>query len=191
MTQPLIVCIDDDPALLHVVARCLRKQSSFDVRTSTRPGEVLEWIDREPVAVLIADYDMPEMTGAELAARAKRIRPETVRILLTGQTSLQTAIDGINHGEIFRFVRKPFEDSALRDIIREAVARHEELLVLSGYRERRERREALHAALEAEYPGISVVQREHGVVVVTADPWSEMRELGFSSIERGLESEDE
>ena len=187
----LIVCIDDDSMILGAVARSLRREPSFEVRTSSSAREVLDWISRERVAVLVADYEMPEMTGAQLAARAKGLRPETVRILLTGQSSLETAIEGINLGEIFRFVRKPFDDAALRNTVLEAVQRHEELLLLSGDRQRRERRDALRAALEAEYPGIASVQREGAVVNVTEDPWTEARALGLVAVDHSLEADDD
>jgi len=184
----LIICVDDDPMISSAVARCLRREPSFEVRTTSSPYEVLDWISQERVAVLVADYDMPEMTGAQLAARAKRLRPETVRILLTGQSSLETAIEGINEGEIFKFIRKPFEDTALRKTVLEAAQRHDELLSLSDDRQRRERREALREALEAEYPGIASVRREESVVEVTADPWTDARALGLVALDRSLEA---
>lgn len=186
MTKYLVVCVDDDEALVTTVARSLRREPALDVRTTLDPNEALRWIATEPVAVLVSDYDMPQMTGARLAGLAKRVRPETVRILLTGQRTLETAIDGIHQGEIFRFLNKPFEDKALRQAVVEATARHEELLALSGDRQRRERREALRAALEAEYPGISTVEHQ-GVIEVTADPWTEATALGLPGLDRKME----
>ncbi len=187
MEKPLIVCIDDDEAMLGGIARSLRREPSFDVRTSEDPIEVLGWIANESVAVLVSDYDMPAMTGAQLAAKAKVLRPETVRILLTGQRTLETAIDGINQGEIFRFINKPFDPGGLRKSVLEAVERHRELVALSGDRQRRERREALRAALEAEYPGISSVP-QNGTLDVTIDPWSEATAMGLVALDRKLES---
>lgn len=175
----VIVCVDDDDAMLSTVARSLRRELSFDVRSTTSAHDALAWIVREQVAVLVSDYEMPEMTGAQLAGQVRRIRPETVRILLTGKRTLETAIDGIHQGEIFRFINKPFEDRALRAAVLEAAQRHEELSALSGDRQRRERSHALRAALESEYPGISEVSRPDGVVEVTADPWSEAAALGL------------
>jgi DNA-binding NtrC family response regulator len=130
---------------------------------------------------------MPQMTGAQLAGTIKRIRPETVRILLTGRRTLDTAIDGINQGEIFRFIGKPFEDKQLRKAVAEAIQRHEELLALSGDRQRRERREALRNALESEYPGISQVDREGDMLIVTDNPWGEAHELGLHELDARLE----
>jgi hypothetical protein len=69
------------------------------------------------------------------------------------------------------------------------VARNKELLAMSGDRQRRARREALHAALEAEYPGISDVTRKPGEIhEVTDDPWTEAVLLGLSGFSPGLES---
>jgi DNA-binding NtrC family response regulator len=187
MGKHLIACVDDDEAILAAVGRTLRREPSFEVRTSTNPHEVLGWIATDPIAVLVSDYEMPQMTGAQLAGQAKRIRPETVRILLTGKRTLETAVDGINQGEVFRFINKPFEDRALRQAVLEAAQRHEELVALSGDRQRRERREALRAALEAEYPGISQVQRDGERLVVTADPWGEAGALGLVGLDRKLE----
>jgi DNA-binding NtrC family response regulator len=183
--RALIACVDDDEQLLAAVGRTLRREPSFDVRMSTSPQEVLGWIAREQVAVLVSDYEMPEMTGAQLAGRAKVIRPETVRILLTGKRTLETAVDGINQGEVFRFLSKPFEDRVLRQAVLDGVARHRELLALSGDRRRRERREALRAALESEYPGISA-PRKGDTIEVTADPWGASAELGID-LDRALE----
>jgi len=186
--RPLIVCVDDDEAMLATVARCLRREP-FEIRSTMSASEALGWIAADEVAVLVSDYEMPEMTGAQLAGHARRVRPETVRILLTGKRSLETAIDGINQGEIFKFLNKPFDNAQLRSAVHAGVARNRDLLALSGDRQRRERREALRAALEAEYPGISHVARQGTEPYeVTADPWSEAEELGLVGLSVRLES---
>lgn len=187
MTKPLIVCVDDDEDVLGAVARCLRRETSLDVRQTTSPSQVLEWIRNDEVAVLVSDYEMPEMTGAQLAGRAKLLRPETVRLLLTGMRTLETAIDGINQGEVFRFIGKPFDDKALRQAVLDAVQRHEELRALIGDRDRHDRRNAIRNALEAEHPGISQVERQGDTVVVTDDPWTAADELGLVGWRLALE----
>lgn len=187
-TPPLIVCVDDDDAMLATVVRCLRREA-IEIRSTTSAREALGWIAADEVAVLVSDYEMPEMTGAQLAGHARRVRPETVRILLTGKRTLETAIDGINQGEVFRFLNKPFDNEVLRQTVRDAVERHKDLLALSGDRERRERREALRAALEAEYPGISQVSREPDEVYdVPVDPWTEAAALGLTGLTSALEN---
>ncbi len=186
--NPLVVCVDDDEAMLSTVVRCLRREP-IEIRSTLSASEALGWIASDEVAVLVSDYDMPEMTGAQLAGHARRVRPETVRILLTGQRNLATAIDGINQGEIFRFLNKPFDNEQLRGAVNAGVARNRELLAMSGDRERRQRREALRTALESEFPGISKVDREPGErYVVTADPWSDAVELELPGLTAKLET---
>jgi DNA-binding NtrC family response regulator len=185
---PLIVCVDDDENMLTAVARCLRREA-FEVRSTLSASEALGWIAADEVAVLVSDYEMPEMTGAQLAGHARRVRPETVRILLTGMRSLETAIDGINQGEIFRFLNKPFDNDQLRAAVNAGVTRNRELLAMSGDRQRRERREALRKALESEYPGISQVERQADrPYLVPEDPWSEAEALGLTGLVASLES---
>jgi len=186
--SPVIVCVDDDEAMLSTVVRCLKREP-FDIRSTLSASEALGWIASDDIAVLVSDYDMPEMTGAQLAGHARRVRPETVRILLTGKRTLETAIDGINQGEIFRFLNKPFDNEQLRTAVHAGVARNKELLAMSGDRQRRERRNALHAALESEYPGISQVSRGPGEVhEVTDDPWTEAAVLGLTGLVAGLDN---
>jgi DNA-binding NtrC family response regulator len=184
---PLVVCVDDDEAMLATVVRCLKREP-FEIRSTLLASVALGWVASDDVAVLVSDYDMPEMTGAQLAGHARRVRPETVRILLTGKRTLEAAVDGINQGEIFRFLNKPFENEVLRGAVNAAVQRNKELLAMSGDRQRRQRREALKADLEAEYPGISFVERRPGEPYeVTADPWGEAAELGIAGLSATLE----
>lgn len=184
---PLVICVDDDEAMLGTVVRCLKREQ-IEIRSTLSASQALAWISADEVAVLVSDYDMPEMTGAQLAGHARRVRPETVRILLTGQRTLETAIDGINQGEIFRFLNKPFDNEQLRAAVNSAVVRNRELLAMSGDRERRLRREALRTALEAEYPGISTVARTLGEPYeVTADPWGEAASLDMPGLTARLE----
>lgn len=163
-----ILCVDDDPAVLGVLARILRRDG-LEIRTTESPTDALAWIANEEIAVLVSDYDMPEMTGAQLAGQAKRLRPETVRVLLTGQKDLHTAVDGINQGEVFRFVSKPFDHGELKQVVAAALERHYELSELAGYRASRERSRELRGAVEQEYPGITAVKHDQGRYAV-ADP---------------------
>jgi DNA-binding NtrC family response regulator len=185
---PLVVCVDDDEAVLATIVRCL-KSAPLEIRATPSVKEALAWIAVEDVAVLISDYDMPEMTGAQVAGHAFRLRPETVRILLTGKRTFETAIDGINQGQIFRFLSKPFENAALRSVVGEAIERNRELVAMYGDRVRRARREALRVHLEADFPGISdVPHRIEDAYVVAQDPWKEAALLDLKGLTAELES---
>ena len=98
---PIILCVDDDPEMLASVGRILRREG-YQVLQSNNPHEGLKILGARPVAVLVSDFEMPEMTGVELCVGARSVRPETVRILLTGRGTFDTAVSGINQGEILR-----------------------------------------------------------------------------------------
>lgn len=154
---PVVVAVDDDPDILAAVVRALK--GHVDIIDVETPSQALDLIATRDVAVLLSDYEMPEMTGVDLAIEARRVRPETVRVLMTGRKSLDTAVEGINRGEVYRYVQKPFAIKTLRTAVDEAVARHFELVASAADRSRSHLREKLTAELEIEYPGITAVVR--------------------------------
>ncbi|MBA3538686.1 MAG: response regulator [Deltaproteobacteria bacterium] len=124
----LIVCVDDDLDMLAAIVRTLRN-AAFTILQTSDPLEALEWVTTRNVAVLVSDYDMPVMTGAELAIAVQRVRGETVRVLVTGRKAIELAPE-----LVFRCVHKPFDTLAFRRVVAEAVTRHTEL-VASGARD--------------------------------------------------------
>jgi DNA-binding NtrC family response regulator len=183
MADPVVLCVDDDADLLATVVRMLRP-CKVQLLSTSNPIEALDWIGSKDIAVLVSDYEMPQMNGVELAVSARRVRAETVRILMTGLRSLHTAVEGINQGEIFRYVQKPFEAAALRTIVDEAVARHLELIANSADREQSLRRERIVAELDNEYPNITTVTRDRdGTYTVPATTrHDELARFGFEPI---------
>lgn len=109
-----VLLVDDDPNLLEASERLLRRR--FDIEIGRGPAAGLEAIDqRGPYAVVVSDMRMPEMDGVEFLSRVKEKLPDSIRIMLTGHPELRTAVDAVNHGNIFRFLTKPCssEDLAL------------------------------------------------------------------------------
>ncbi len=101
-----ILFVDDDSNLLAALNRRLRKQ--FDLELAVGPAQGLVIAEQEgPFAVVVADMRMPGMDGVEFLQRIRDMSPDTVRIMLTGNADLQTAIDAVNEGNIFRFLTKP------------------------------------------------------------------------------------
>jgi DNA-binding NtrC family response regulator len=183
MADPFVLCVDDDTDLLSTVVRMLRPLK-IQLMSTSDPIQALDWIGSKDIAVLVSDYEMPRMNGVELAVAARRVRAETVRILMTGLRSLQPAVEGINQGEVFRYLQKPFDPIALRTVVEAAVARHLELVATSADREQALRRERIVAELDHEYPNITVVARDRdGTYSVPANLHvAELAALGFEPI---------
>ncbi len=104
--RPRVVCVDDEPHVAGGLALHLRRRYDVEIATSGRAG--LELLDRLPeAAVVISDMRMPQMNGAEFLAKALAGHPNTTRILLTGYSELDAAIQAVNQGQVFRFLMKP------------------------------------------------------------------------------------
>ncbi|MBV8633463.1 MAG: hypothetical protein JO002_03155 [Burkholderiaceae bacterium] len=75
--------------------------------------------------MIIADERLGTMNGVEFFRRVKDIHPQTMRIMISGFMVLETMIDALNRGEIFRFHGKPWDDQALREDVRAAFRRRQ------------------------------------------------------------------
>ena len=101
-----ILCVDDEQNVLDGFVRQLRKD--FQITTSTSGEDALRIVaEKGPFAVIVSDMRMPGMDGIRFLARAREIAPDSVRIMLTGAGDLQTAMEAVNEGRIFRFLTKP------------------------------------------------------------------------------------
>jgi response regulator RpfG family c-di-GMP phosphodiesterase len=125
MTEQLhILCVDDDPKVLEGLVLNLRRH--YRVSTAGNGQSGLAIVDgNDPPAVVVSDMRMPEMDGAAFLSQVKERSPDTVRLLLTGQADLESAIAAVNHGQVFRFLTKPCSPPTLLTAIQAAVAQHQ------------------------------------------------------------------
>jgi len=118
-----ILCVDDDPNVLRAFERQFRKQ--FDLYTAQGPEMGLERLNNDgPFAVLVSDLRMPVMDGIEFLVRARENWPDTVRIVLTGQADLKTAIAAVNEGNVFQFLSKPCPSEMLARALEAGLDHH-------------------------------------------------------------------
>ena len=118
-----ILFVDDEPAVLSAFQRQFR--GAFQLETATSGALALERVGKgAPIAVLVADMQMPQMNGAELLAEVCRRSPSTVRIMLTGNSDQGTAVRAVNEGQIFRFLTKPCSPDDLTNALRAALEQH-------------------------------------------------------------------
>ncbi len=101
-----ILCVDDEINVLDAFRRTLRKD--FDVSVAEGGDQALAMIaGSSPFAIVLSDMRMPGMNGIQFLMQVKKAAPQTVRMMLTGNSDQQTAIDAVNQGSIFRFLTKP------------------------------------------------------------------------------------
>ena len=123
--KPNVLFVDDDPRILNALAALFRQD--YNVQIAEGAAAALEIMASGRIDVIVSDQRMPGMTGVELLQQVRKASPNTVRLLLTGYTDLASLVGSINHGEIFRFVMKPWENEELRAAMTEAVRTAAEL----------------------------------------------------------------
>ncbi len=126
-----LLLVDDEAGILAALRRMLRNEG-YRVLTAASAREGLEILARNEVQVILSDQRMPEMTGTEFLGRVKQLHPDTVRIVLSGYAELESIIEAVNQGAIYKFLIKPWDDDLLRGHIRDAFRYHDAVLKPRG-----------------------------------------------------------
>lgn len=115
-TRLRILCVDDDPNVTGLLARLLG--GKFEVVAANSGAVALGHITSEkPFAVVVSDFRMPDIDGVTLLGHIREVAADTVRILLTGNGDLETAMAAVNRGQVFRFLEKPCTPDLLRGAV--------------------------------------------------------------------------
>lgn len=114
-----LLLVDDEENILSSLARLFRRDGYCILRANSG-AEGLEILANNTVNVIISDQRMPEMTGTQFLSRVKELYPDTIRMVLSGYTELESITDAINQGAIYKFLTKPWNDDLLRANVQEA-----------------------------------------------------------------------
>ena len=121
--HPRILCVDDEKNVLDGLTRTLR--GLYEVETAVGAAQGLETLNaRSTFAVVVSDLRMPHMTGVQFLREVRHISPDSVRVLLTGQGDMESAIAAVNDGNIFRFLTKPCATETLVQALAACVQQH-------------------------------------------------------------------
>lgn len=115
-----ILLVDDDPYITEALQRALRKEP-FHFLTASSGSEAERILDSAHVDAIVSDEQMPGMPGTEFLARARKRFPNTIRMVLSGQASLEAAVKAINEGEVYRFFLKPVNPTDLAFTLSQAL----------------------------------------------------------------------
>ena len=116
----VLLLVDDEENILSSLRRLLRRDG-HRILTASSGAQGLEILASESVDVIVSDQRMPEMTGTEFLTKARVLCPDSVRIVLSGYTELESVTSAINEGSVYKFLTKPWEDQQLHDNIIEAI----------------------------------------------------------------------
>ena len=119
-----LLLVDDEENITSALVRLLRRDGYRILRANS--GEAgLALLAQNEVGVIISDQRMPGMTGVEFLGKVRELYPDTVRVVLSGYTELNSVTDAINRGSVYKFLTKPWEDDLLRANVEEAFQRYE------------------------------------------------------------------
>jgi EAL domain-containing protein (putative c-di-GMP-specific phosphodiesterase class I)/FixJ family two-component response regulator len=120
--QRSLLLVDDEVNIVAALKRLFRRDG-YHILSANSGHEALEVLKQNPVDVIVSDQRMPGMTGTELLHIAKDLYPDTMRIVLSGYTELQSVTEAVNEGAIYKFLTKPWDDDRLREHVAEAFLR--------------------------------------------------------------------
>lgn len=111
-----VLFVDDEAHILSSLRRLVRPLK-LETFFATSGAEGLKILEENNIDLIVSDMRMPEMDGAEFLTKARQMQPETVRVLLTGYADMSSTIDALNHGGIYRYISKPWDDDELKSVI--------------------------------------------------------------------------
>ncbi len=123
--RPAILVVDDEEMVLNALRRVLANPE-WDLVTANSGAQALEIMARQPIALIISDQRMPQMSGLELLNRVKSSYPDTARVVLTGYAEMEVVVKAINQGEVYRFFTKPWNNAELIETVCEVLQRRQE-----------------------------------------------------------------
>lgn len=122
-SKKTILCVDDEESILSSLRRTLRTEG-YEVLEAVGGEEGLQILKDHHVNLVISDQRMPNMSGYEFLRQVKKEYPQTLRIMLSGYSDIESLIRTINEGEILRFIPKPWDNEELKQVIATLLDQH-------------------------------------------------------------------
>ncbi len=139
MSQSIVLCVDDEQIVLESLEIELHKAlgNKCRIELAENGEDALSLIDEleeernVDIAVVIADYLMPNIRGDELLERIHTRLPNTINIMLTGQADIDAVGHAVNYAKLYRYITKPWDTEELRRTVKEAIYTYQHEKILS------------------------------------------------------------
>lgn len=125
MKKETVLIVDDQIEVLNMLRRLLSKD--YNIVLANNGNEALDYLKKAPVTVILSDQRMPKMDGVTFLNLAQKIRPEAIRIMITGYADIEATIGAVNQAGIYHYISKPFEPEELKSIIKKAVQKYHDV----------------------------------------------------------------
>jgi DNA-binding NtrC family response regulator len=163
-----ILVVDDEESVRQSLAAVLEREG-YRVHQAEGGEAGLRVLKTQPIQLVISDYNMPEMTGIEFLKMVRERHPGAVRIMLTGDPDPQVIIRSVNEGEVYRFIKKPWDNTMLRVTVYfafETIQLEEEnKRLLAALR----RQVNFLRNLERDFPYLSTMMRDEDAALLLAE----------------------
>ena len=121
--QYKILFVDDENANLRLLERLFRDE--YDVYGAPSGADGLDLLAAHDFALIVSDQRMPAMSGNEFLLRASEMRPQTVRIMLTGYTDANALVEALNNGIVYKYITKPWNNDDFQQTVKRALQHYE------------------------------------------------------------------
>ncbi len=163
-----ILVVDDEETVRDSLASILSREG-YRVSMAESGEEGLRILKDQPIQLVISDHNMPQMTGIEFLKLVRERHPQVLRIMLTGDPDPQTIIRSINEGEVYRFIKKPWDNTMLRVTVYFAfetiVLEEENRRLIAALR----RQMSFLRDLEQDFPYLAAVTRDEDAALLLAE----------------------
>ena len=163
-----ILIVDDEEVVRRSLGSVLEREG-YTVHAAESGEEGLRILKEAPVQLVISDHSMPQMTGVEFLKLVRERHPHVLRIMLTGDPNPEVIIRSINEGEVYRFIRKPWDNTMLRVTIYFAfetiILEEENRRLISALR----RQMNFLRDLERDFPYLAALTRDQDAAMLLAE----------------------
>ena len=184
MPTPVLLAVDDDPAVRAALLRDLRdhydrddvpEDDQYEIITTASGPAAIDVIvrlqeRRQPVALVLSDERMPGMTGSQFLTEVRKQWPNTIRMILSGQADLEAAVRAINEGEVYRFLLKPCHPKELQMTILQGLQQKKLVAQSRKLLQEHQKNVNILETLEKDNPGITKIELdEDGAIMMDED----------------------
>lgn len=120
--KPLLI-VDDEVEVLASLKSMFRRD--YTVYTAHRGEDALALLRETPIHVVVTDQRMPGMTGTDFLAKVSEEFPDVVRLMITGYADIESVIEAINRGHVYRYISKPWDPAELESMVRQAAEQYD------------------------------------------------------------------